>query len=226
MVIIMGFRNWELANKLAVVGIVLPPTVAILLWVGTFAFGGPDLRAFNLIEDFSTHFFKKDEELTKANIVLQQKEDEIVKLKANLMTEELNRKERAQILRLAATTDLFKDLRNLETAYTLLQIAVELDPQESSGWKQLGHVLYLLKRYDEAVITYEKVVKIAQACSDEQLEASSYCNQMIIRKDQGKINEAINYGKKARLIYINSHMTTQYEQINSLIIEIDSYSDN
>ena len=226
MVNMMGFKNWKIENKIALWGIIIPAIVAILLKAGTIAFGSPDLKGYALIEKLSTHFFKKDEELSKMNKVLHQKNDEINKLKNQLRTEELNRKEIALMFRRAASVELIKDLKNLEEGYNLLKKSVELDPQEPSGWKQLGHVLYLLKRYDEAIITYENVVNIARACSDDQLQASSRYNQMIICKTQGKIEEAINYGKKARLIYINIHMNTQSDQINSQINEMYSYSKN
>ena len=100
----------------------------------------------------------------------------------------------------------------LDTAYTMAQKSLDLNPELSSAWHALGLYYTVTGKGDEAVTMYQKVLEL------NPNSAGAYNNLSIYLEREGNIAKAITYLKKAiSLKRPNSpELHTEYSNLSNI----------
>jgi tetratricopeptide (TPR) repeat protein len=80
----------------------------------------------------------------------------------------------------------FLGIESFEEALPHLRVAVELDPEYSAAWKQLGRTLARLNRDHEAIAAYRQGIDIAEKKGDRQAakEMSVFLRRLLKKQDR------------------------------------------
>ena len=81
-------------------------------------------------------------------------------------------------------------LHNTEKALHAYRQAVNLDPENTEGWTQLGHLLLRTGQLDDAADAYSKTLTLGEKASNRSLIASAYGNLGIVYKIRGDFTQA------------------------------------
>jgi len=91
-------------------------------------------------------------------------------------------------------------LHDTEKALQAYRRAVELDPENADGWKQLGHLLHRKGELQAIESTYRKVVELGESSGDRVLLAISYRHLGNVYRIRGELDQAEALYKKALAI--------------------------
>lgn len=98
-----------------------------------------------------------------------------------------------------------KAFRNLGTlrwwdsqkALTAYRRATELDPDNTDGWNQLGHLLNRAGDLDETITAYKKVLALGETHQDQQEIAIALGNLGNVYQTRGELDKAIEFHQQA-----------------------------
>ena len=93
-------------------------------------------------------------------------------------------------------------LDDTEEALAGYKRATELEPANSQGWNQLGHLYDRAGQLDDAIAAYQEVVALGEANDERELLASGYGNLGTVHQIRGQLDEAENMYHKALEVFI------------------------
>ena len=96
---------------------------------------------------------------------------------------------------------LYYKLNNLEKAKTIIEEAIELNPNLPNGYCIRGLILKSLNKYDKSELSFKKSIELDKNYID------AYINLGLLNKDNNKYNEAEEYYLKALEINSKSAIT-------------------
>ncbi len=81
-------------------------------------------------------------------------------------------------------------LHDTKKALAAYRKAVELDPQDPTGWNRLGHLLRRVGELDEAEQAYETVLALGKRTESREAIAIAYGNLGIVYETRGELDRA------------------------------------
>ena len=101
----------------------------------------------------------------------------------------------------------------------IAEARAELDPEDPTGWNQLGHLLRWSGDLDEAEIAYSKVLALGES-GNENLIAAACNNLGMIYQTRGNIDRAIDMYEKSLVRYkeigLKEGIATLYGNLGSI----------
>lgn len=82
-------------------------------------------------------------------------------------------------------------LHNMPTSLDAYERAVELSPNELSGWNRLGHVLRIMGRLNRAEDVYWRLIALAQTKQDRRAISIGYGNLGLVYYRRGELGKAV-----------------------------------
>lgn len=92
---------------------------------------------------------------------------------------------------------LFDKMGNHEEALLLVQKAIGLDLKDANIYNNQGRILYNLKRFDEAIASYDKAIEIALTRNDKRELFISYNNKAVLLQELNEFEGALDLYKRS-----------------------------
>jgi tetratricopeptide (TPR) repeat protein len=89
---------------------------------------------------------------------------------------------------------------NPKAALIAYRRATQLAPDNAEGWNKLGLLLKMTGALEEAVMAYEKVLRLGGIHKNKALLAIAYSNLGLVYKTQGQLEKALECYQKALVI--------------------------